>query len=1042
MQKAASVLLFFIFINTANGQYEEKDFVRYTVKDGLSDNYVTCLQQDEWGYIWIGTDNGLNRFDGYSFRNFYQGSTALPLPSNTIWKLKTMGKDRLGIISLRGLQVLNTTTFALTNFFVPDNTSFTTYSNSALDAAVLPDATTALATATGFYNFSPEGKLLYRFDKYTAADIDKKRILYARKIIPLGNENCIVYVDDDGIASYNSAKKEFTEIESTNRQWQTFYHPGVEKIGYWIEQFTINPNEYLFIQQKEKNIIYYNRLQKKTTASPYPFILPKELDWTSKITQLAENTFAVNSRSGGFFVFYLDPVTGNIHFEPGKYLPNYRVSSLFVDRDKRLWVGTRKGLLYHKQPAAFIRSYHYPVKAPDNAVPGFSDALRYKDQLFLSRFSRNTGLVIVDTASMQIKKSIQFFGNDNMWNEVYSMQMIHPDTLWLGTNRGLLWFDTKSYRYGKVFNENNYPGLDSGMVVLNAPGKDGYAWFCYHLGGVAGRYHIASRTFTFYTMQTRPALPFYKVKSITTDAYGDVWIGGHALARWNSKKQLFDTLIKVYGGVNKFNDDILTLTADDNGSLWLHNTDNGLLEYRIQDKKFISYTMNNGLPSAQIRCMSPVVNNTLWMGSVNYLTQFNTLTKKAIAYNHKDGLPEEFPGSRKIYFDTTGGNFYMFYGDYLAVFPKQLQNSSTASGSILIQELLINNKKSIYHPHDTVTLPYYENNLSLFFNVISFQSPENFRFEYKLNNADVWTALLNNRSINLNQLQPAVYHIYIKSVDKPGKENIKEFVLIITPPVWKTAWFITAMILLGLSAVILTYRFRIKQIRQRANLDKKLAQTEMKALHAQMNPHFIFNSLNSIREMILHNENRDASHYLSKFAQLIRLTLNQSGQAFISLRNTIEYLQRYIEMEKIRKADFTCTISAAAGLDLDGVMLPPMLIQPFIENAIWHGSSNMPGEITITVNFKKEKNQLVCTVDDNGIGINQSLENKKTNNWQEAGKDETYHSVGIDNIKNRIGLLNEKYHLTSSVTIQDKSETGNETGTIVTLHLSLETNEA
>jgi LytS/YehU family sensor histidine kinase len=282
--------------------------------------------------------------------------------------------------------------------------------------------------------------------------------------------------------------------------------------------------------------------------------------------------------------------------------------------------------------------------------------------------------------------------------------------------------------------------------------------------------------------------------------------------------------------------------------------------------------------------------------------------------------------------------------------------------------------------------------------------------------------------------------IRLKATGKSGNEKTKELMLVIQSPFWKTVWFriVCGLLLAGLLYYL--YRSRINQVRQKADIDKLLAQTEMKALHAQMNPHFIFNSLNSIREMILSNENKEASHYLSKFAQLIRLTLDQSGQSLISLRNTIEYLHRYIEMEKIRNAHFTCTITTSNDLDLDEPVLPPMLIQPFIENAIWHGASSPHKNICVTVNFKKQNNQLVCSVDDNGIGINQSLENKKATKWQTSGTDSLHNPVGIANIKTRIYLLNEKYKLKSSITIQDKKDISSEkeTGTLVTLQLPLE----
>jgi len=238
-----------------------------------------------------------------------------------------------------------------------------------------------------------------------------------------------------------------------------------------------------------------------------------------------------------------------------------------------------------------------------------------------------------------------------------------------------------------------------------------------------------------------------------------------------------------------------------------------------------------------------------------------------------------------------------------------------------------------------------------------------------------------------------------------------------------------------LALVYSFYKWRIAQIRKRADLDKLLSQTEMKALHAQMNPHFIFNSLNSIREMILNNENHEASRFLSKFAHLIRITLDQSRQQVISLRNSMDYINRYVEMEKIRNSRFHFAMQADPDLELDETILPPMLIQPFIENAIWHGTNGDGKMIEIKVDFAKQGERLVCTIEDNGVGIDHSLKSKING--------DQHQSVGIANIKNRIDLLNQKYGMKSSITVKDKSEPGNRalSGTLVTITLPLEMTE-
>jgi sensor histidine kinase YesM len=180
--------------------------------------------------------------------------------------------------------------------------------------------------------------------------------------------------------------------------------------------------------------------------------------------------------------------------------------------------------------------------------------------------------------------------------------------------------------------------------------------------------------------------------------------------------------------------------------------------------------------------------------------------------------------------------------------------------------------------------------------------------------------------------------------------------------------------------------------------------------------------------MILSNENKQASHYLSKFAQLIRITLDNSNKPFISLKSTIDYLQRYLEMEQIRNNHFTYTIDVGEELQTANIFLPPMLIQPFIENAIWHGAQPNK-KMQLTIAFSQKNHELICVIEDDGIGIETSLKKK------DDGLN--HQSIGINNIKHRIKLLNEKYHFHSTVSIEDKSATipQNGTGTKVTLHL-------
>lgn len=1030
----AALIILLCFAFTTAAQYEEKNFTRYTVKDGLSDNLINCLQQDDQGYMWIGTDAGLNRFDGNSFRNFYRGTAPLRLPSMLIRRLKHFGPDRLGILSNGGLLVLDTKNYMVQPYIVADTTAISIHINSVWDAAEMPDKSFAVTSAAGFYLFNAKGKLLYRHDAFKIKDIGQKRILYGRDIFNLEENKYAVYVNETGIASYDADKKVFTELQSNDAGRDFLTNSPFNLDGQWTVKQQLSKDEFVFLRVASNNIVYYNHSSKKQATTALPHAITDSLSWESKVVILNDSMLAINSGISGFYILKINRQSGTVTSNGIKYLRNYEVRCLFLDKDKRLWAGTSEGLLKQELKTPVITAWQYPPPDGKKYSGGFSTVFRYKDKLYAGRFSNSMGLAVINASNMKLVKEMNFFSGNTVWNEVRGMQMYHPDTLWISTSGGLIWFDTKTEHYGKLLDEKKYPWAVS-LNAFIAPAKgDGYAWMCAALGGRVIRYHIPSRTFTVFTRETTPALPFEKVKHVVYDAYGDVWISGHSLARWNNKENRFDTVIKTYGGAGKFNDDILTIRADDSGSLWLHNALNGLLEYRIKEKRFIAYSMNDGLPSDVIIAISPVIQDKIWAASNNHLYLFNKKTKHITVFDYRDGLPDHGPTGRRIYLDESTGLLYLCSDEYLVQFPFSPPAEKDYSSNLIIAEITANNKKTWYNPHDAMQIAYNENNLSISFSVIDFDK-SNYQFFYKLNNSDTWNSIGSQRRINLSSLPPGDHKLEIKASGKPGIEKSTSFSFIIKAPFWRTAWFISLVAGLVACIIYYIYRRRIRYIRQRANIDKQLSQTEMKALQAQMNPHFIFNSLNSIREMILNNENKDASHYLSKFAHLIRITLDQSSQPLVSLRNTVDYLQRYLEMEQVRNSLLTYSITIDDKLDIDESLIPPMLIQPFIENGLWHGVSATNRKIHITIHFKKEGELLVCTVEDNGIGVNRSLKNKTING-------RTHHPHGISNIQNRIQLLNEKHDLHCSVTIQDKKDIDemNSTGTLVTIKLPLEIN--
>jgi sensor histidine kinase YesM len=168
---------------------------------------------------------------------------------------------------------------------------------------------------------------------------------------------------------------------------------------------------------------------------------------------------------------------------------------------------------------------------------------------------------------------------------------------------------------------------------------------------------------------------------------------------------------------------------------------------------------------------------------------------------------------------------------------------------------------------------------------------------------------------------------------------------------------------------------RSEKAKQVAELKQKATELEMQALRAQMNPHFVFNSLNSINRFILKKQGAEASEYLTKFSKLIRMILNSSANVAVSLAEDLEALRLYLELESLRFDNkFNYKIECDPEMDADQIQVPPMLLQPFVENAIWHGLMNKEGEGHVWINISQENSTLLCTITDDGIGRKKAAE--------------------------------------------------------------------
>jgi LytS/YehU family sensor histidine kinase len=228
--------------------------------------------------------------------------------------------------------------------------------------------------------------------------------------------------------------------------------------------------------------------------------------------------------------------------------------------------------------------------------------------------------------------------------------------------------------------------------------------------------------------------------------------------------------------------------------------------------------------------------------------------------------------------------------------------------------------------------------------------------------------------------------------------------------------------------------YNIKR-KQRQEFERKveMSKIELKALRAQMNPHFIFNSLNAIQHYIFHTKSEEAIRYLNKFARLVRIILNNSEKPTVSVGEDIEALKLYLELEKMRFEDkFDYEVIVESSVDPDYDIMPPLLMQPYVENAILHGLNPKPVRGKLTIRLHSKNNFLICTITDNGIGRERAAEIRRTMPVKR------HRSMGMKITEDRLRILNDATNSKLSVTITDlKDEQGEAAGTQVEIYVPL-----
>lgn len=669
-------------------------------------------------------------------------------------------------------------------------------------------------------------------------------------------------------------------------------------------------------------------------------------------------------------------------FDYLKELKKYKINKLYFDKENNLWIATNQGVLL----VGSIKNEHFTM----NVINNKTEVLLVKEderKKYIISAGYGGEIIVYDNINKKRVKQI----NPTIFKDEETKQLL-MDSI------GNIYWTLKNYLFISHINSVRVEKINLSCGAIKNIEKVNNKLL---VSSSAGLY-----LFDCENKKNKLILDNERVvcaHQVENRYYYGTYKGLYVIDSSNKKTTINDKIGRI-----------IAIIEDKTKAIWIITATNGVFSL---DKKNSSLNNVKGLVSKSCKSASIDENGILWITTVNGISKIilNDNLKKIIIQNldRQNGILSDQVHTAlslkdKLYIATNRGLFSVYKNFY-----------DSLRLPIYYNKCIINGKSMKINK--TLILKYNET-FSINFSCVAYGDFRNFiTYEYRLIGLnDNWIPISSNQ-IQLNNLSPGNYILQVIAVLN-GKQifnrNNINLPIKITPIYWQTIWFkiitILFFLLLVITIFLLIYNRKKRVLEKEYDIKRKFALLELQFIKSQLNPHFIYNTLNSIQNFINKSDKLNANLYLSDFADLMRKTLHFSSIDVVPLREEIAYLEGYIHLERLRFQNrFTYIIKVEDGIDIDNTNIITMMLQPFVENAIIHGlSASIIENPELSITFFLDKNYLCCKVQDNGIGR------------AAANKSEKIHSsMSSDIINNRINVMKKNMLYNIELSIIDEYDT-------------------
>jgi ligand-binding sensor domain-containing protein/two-component sensor histidine kinase len=972
--------LFYGFITEAQ-KYQDVHFDVYSteyikIQRGLSQNSINCMLEDRNGFIWIGTWDGLNRFDGYDFVIYKPG------------------------LSDKNYDISNETV----NVLLEDD-----------------DGNIWVGTDEGLNVFHPAEMefTVYYIDTVNKPTMGENRILS----LVTGKKNELWVGTDNGLYVFHTERQEFVLIPFPSdillkKQLTIFslYR------SFNSEQIWVGTN--LGLYRFDINTYKYTALSRSFASLS-----------DARVTSLLEDSRGnvwIGTQMG---LFVIDASTGDIrHFhQNNSILESNNILSIMEDQSRLIWIGTGGGGVVNVdlQDGRFYsfgnddeiffglsNNYIYSLMQSGNGSVwiGTWRGLNKFDpgQFRFTHITYGEGIHSLNTnmiwSFLEISPDVIWIGTEKgvnvynrkqrkfTYNTISSGRSLHPFSdkiramfldsrgrYWIGTfEAGLVCYDpatgTRMFFESKVAGQK---GNLSGNSIWGITEDDDQSVWVATSGGASRIFGHDSIINYYHDPGDTMSISQGEMYGVYKDSKNNIWFSSFSgVDIFNREDNSFDKFGKGLGEENRLKTNrILSVFEDTKGNYWFATMGEGVSKFNPVTGEMVTINMKEGLPNNTAYNFVEDKNGSIWVTTNHGISKINPENMNIWNFDVRDGIQgHEFNLGAALGLST--GEIIVGGMNGINIFNPEHLQENVYEPMIYITKFSVYNewKFDLLKDNDVVHLKWNENYFSFEFAALDYSNPKKINYAYMLEGFDNdWNYVPSDRRYaDYTNVPPGKYFFRVRSTNSDGLWSTKELSIeiIVRAPFWKTLWFKIVAALILTFLIWYTVNNQIRKIRKKQEIDRKIFESEktvfeleQKVLHLQMNPHFLFNTLNSIQSFIMKNETDNAVEYLSKFSKLMRLMLLTSRASNVVLADELKLLQLYLDIESLR-FDFVFHYQIRIDPDIEEefTAIPPQMVQPLIENSIKHGLLFKEGDGLVEVFFKQYEDYIEITVTDNGIG--------------------------------------------------------------------------